>query len=115
MLIISSSYTATLSSLLTLERIKFAKGDYLGYRYISEGVVFNNTNFVDVRLRRYHSPEDYREALSRGSDKGGVGGIIDEIPYLKCFLAKYPSEYALVGTAPTTNGFAFVSNILCYL
>nr|GMD14219.1 glutamate receptor 1.2-like [Ipomoea batatas] len=106
-LIISSSYTATLSSLLTLERIKFAKGDYLGYRYISEGVVFNNTNFADTRLRRYHSPEDYREALSRGSEKGGVGGIIDEIPYLKCFLAKYPSEYALVGTAPTTNGFAF--------
>ncbi|XP_019178017.1 PREDICTED: glutamate receptor 1.3-like isoform X2 [Ipomoea nil] len=106
-LIISSSYTATLSSLLTLERIKFAKGDYLGYRYISEGVVFNNTNFADARLRRYHSPEDYREALSRGSEKGGVGGIMDEIPYLKCFLAKYPSEYALVGTAPTTNGFAF--------
>nr|GMD17570.1 glutamate receptor 1.2-like [Ipomoea batatas] len=74
-LIISSSYTASLSSLLTLQQIRLAKGDYI----------------------------EFHEALSKGT----IGGIVDEIPYIKCFLAKYPSQYALISTAPTTNGFGF--------
>nr|GMD15957.1 glutamate receptor 1.2-like [Ipomoea batatas] len=102
--IISSSYTATLSSLLTLEQIQLAKGDYIGYRFFSQGIILNNTNFVDTRLIRYNSREDYHEALSNGS----IGGIIDEIPYIKSFLAKYPShQYALIKTTSTTNGFSF--------
>nr|GMD14223.1 glutamate receptor 1.2-like [Ipomoea batatas] len=102
--IISSSYTATLSSLLTLEQIQLAKGDYIGYRFFSQGIILNNTNFADTRLIRYNSREDYHEALSNGS----IGGIIDEIPYIKSFLAKYPShQYALIKTTSTTNGFSF--------
>ncbi|XP_019178103.1 PREDICTED: glutamate receptor 1.2-like isoform X2 [Ipomoea nil] len=101
--IISSSYTATLSSLLTLEQIQLAKGDYIGYRFFSQGIIFNNTNFADTKLIRYISREDYHEALSNGS----IGGIIDEIPYIKSFLAKYPSQYALIKTTSTTNGFSF--------
>nr|GMD14221.1 glutamate receptor 1.2-like [Ipomoea batatas] len=102
-LIISSSYTASLSSLLTLQQIRLAKGDYIGYRSFQEGIIFNNKNFSGSRPIRYNSPEEFHEALSKGT----IGGIVDEIPYIKCFLAKYPSQYALISTAPTTNGFGF--------
>nr|GMD14228.1 glutamate receptor 1.2-like [Ipomoea batatas] len=79
-------------------------GDYIGYPTASP---VNNLNFEDNRLKHYNSPEEYHEALSKGSKNGGVGAIVDEIPYLKAFLAKYPSQYAIIGSAPITNGFGF--------
>nr|GMD14220.1 glutamate receptor 1.2-like [Ipomoea batatas] len=51
-LIISSSYTASLSSLLTLQQIRIAKGDYIGYHSFQEGIIFNNMNFSGSRLIR---------------------------------------------------------------
>nr|GME21061.1 Glutamate-gated kainate-type ion channel receptor subunit GluR5 [Ipomoea batatas] len=66
-------------------------------------VYAQNMNFSGNRLIRYNSPEEFHEALSKGT----IGGIVDEIPYIKSFLAKYPSQYALISTAPTTNGFGF--------
>ncbi|CAI9107266.1 OLC1v1006584C1 [Oldenlandia corymbosa var. corymbosa] len=69
-----------------------------------------NLNFKDNRLKMYETPEEYADALSRGSKKGGVDAIIDEIPYLKVFLAKYEDEYAMVATQSTTNGFGFAFN-----
>ncbi|CAI9776573.1 unnamed protein product [Fraxinus pennsylvanica] len=62
---------------------------------------------TDNMLMPYPSPERYDEALRRGSKKGGAGAIIDEIPYIKLFLAKYPRDYAMIDSQETTNGFAF--------
>ncbi|KAJ0051726.1 hypothetical protein Pint_03116 [Pistacia integerrima] len=50
---------------------------------------------------------EFANALSRGSKNGGVSSIIDEIPYIKIFLAKYSADYAMIGSTSTTNGFAF--------
>lgn len=109
--ILTSSYTASLSSLFTVQQIQLAKGDYIGYQTGSllRRSIVNNLNFDDNRLKHYSSPEEYHEALSKGSKNGGVGAIVDEIPYLKVFLAMYPSQYAIIGYAPLTNGFGFVS------
>nr|GMD17573.1 glutamate receptor 1.2-like [Ipomoea batatas] len=84
-------------------------GDYIGYQTgsLSFRSIVNNLNFDDNRLKHYTSPEEYHEALSKGSKNGGVGAIVDEIPYLMAFLAKYPSQYAIIGSAPITNGFGF--------
>ncbi|KAI7984632.1 Glutamate receptor 1.3 [Camellia lanceoleosa] len=106
-LILSSSYTATLTSLLTVQQIQLASnGDYIGYKGQSylQGVIVKNLNFTDSRLRIYSSPEEYADALSSGS----VAAIIDEIPYLKIFLAKYSGSYAMVASESTTSGFGFV-------
>ncbi|TXG55691.1 hypothetical protein EZV62_020947 [Acer yangbiense] len=109
-LILTSSYTATLTSMITVQQINLqlnSKESYIGYQRGSQDVV-SNLNFSDTNLQPYTSPEDYANALSRGSKKGGVSAIVDEIPYIKIFLSKYSADYSMVGSDSTTNGFAFV-------
>ncbi|KAJ0588161.1 putative solute-binding protein family 3/ domain of MltF [Helianthus annuus] len=47
------------------------------------------------------------DALSKGSKKGGVDAVIEEIPYIKEFLAQYPFGYSVVVSEDVTNGFGF--------
>ncbi|CAI9112922.1 OLC1v1013431C1 [Oldenlandia corymbosa var. corymbosa] len=111
-LILVATYTATLTSMVTLQKIQQGPAGeyYVGTHlnsFLGSDRVVNNTNFVDDRLQYYSSPDEYVDALSKGFKKGGVVAIIDEIPYLKVFLAKYGDEYAMVSTRSTTNGFGF--------
>ncbi|XP_017238897.1 glutamate receptor 1.4 [Daucus carota subsp. sativus] len=109
-LILTSSYTATLASLLTVQQIGLAsRGANVGYQTDSfvERAIASNLNFMDYSLRPYSSAEEYADALSKGSKNGGVDGIIDEMPYIKAFLSKYSPDYAMVDSASTTNGFSF--------
>ncbi|KAI3450137.1 hypothetical protein Pfo_006802 [Paulownia fortunei] len=108
-LILTSSYIAKLSSLLTVEQIKLTKSDYIGYPANSfiQGISVSNLNFKDNRLKPFQSPKDYDEAIRKGSKKGGVGAIIEELPYLKLFIARYPHEYAIIESSMTTSGFGF--------
>ncbi|KAK2650206.1 hypothetical protein Ddye_017695 [Dipteronia dyeriana] len=114
-LILTSSYTATLTSMMTVQHIELnvlnSKDNYIGYQdgsIVSKGVI-SNLNFKNSNLRPFNSPEEYANALSRGSKKGGVSAIIDEVPYLKIFLAKYSKDYSMTGPiSPSTNGFGFV-------
>ncbi|XP_059626296.1 glutamate receptor 2.7-like [Cornus florida] len=107
-LILTSSYTAILSSLLTVQQIQ--KENSIGFRQGSfhEGVIISSPHFEDTRLMRYSSPKEFADALSNGTKNGGVGSIVDEIPYIKIFLARYPFGYALIASESTTNGFGFV-------
>ncbi|KAJ0090995.1 hypothetical protein Patl1_14360 [Pistacia atlantica] len=41
------------------------------------------------KLVPYHTIQEYHNALSKGSENGGVAAIFDEIPYVRVFLAKY--------------------------
>lgn len=110
-LILTSSYTATLTSMITVQQIQLnSKENYIGYQKgsFTKGVI-SNLNFKNSFLRPCKSLEEYADALSRGSEKGGVSAIIDEIPYIKVFLAKYSADYSMVRSMSTTNGFAFVS------
>ncbi|KAJ4719203.1 Glutamate receptor [Melia azedarach] len=112
-LILSSSYTATLSSMLTVQQIQLAslKDNYIGYQFgsFTRGAVSSNLNFQDSRLKNYNSVEEYANALSKGSKNGGVYAIVDEIPYIKIFLAKHSTHYAMIRlNSTTTNGFGFV-------
>ncbi|KAK1436981.1 hypothetical protein QVD17_02765 [Tagetes erecta] len=110
-LVLVASYTAALSSLLTVEQIQLAsKRGSVGYQYGSpvQGVIVRNLNFNDTRLKPYNTIEEFAYALSAGSKKGGVDAIVDEIPYIKEFLARYPSGYSMVTSEDITNGFGFV-------
>ncbi|KAJ9565105.1 hypothetical protein OSB04_001071 [Centaurea solstitialis] len=106
-LVLTSSYTATLSSLLTIEQIQLAsRRNSIGYSYaILRGGINNFT--PGTRLESYTTLEAYADDLSRGSKKGGVDAIVDEIPYIKAFLAQYPSGYSMTISETTTNGFGF--------
>ncbi|KAG9155390.1 hypothetical protein Leryth_017918 [Lithospermum erythrorhizon] len=111
--ILTSSYTAILSSILTVQQIQLTKGENIGYQYGSSvrGNVVNNFNFsvTDGTWNPFFTVQEYAEALSKGNKNGGVGAIIDEMPYMKIFLANYPSGYALIETSLINNGFGFVS------
>ncbi|VVA24397.1 PREDICTED: glutamate receptor, partial [Prunus dulcis] len=107
-LILNSSYTATLASMMTVKQIQFnSKVNSIGYQIgtFTKGPI--DLNFKGLK-QFIHSEEEYADALSRGSKHGGASAIIDEIPYIKIFLAKYSAKFSMIRTKSTTNGFAFV-------
>ncbi|KAL6289622.1 hypothetical protein ACE6H2_007132 [Prunus campanulata] len=108
-LILNSSYTATLASMMTVKQIQLnSKLDYVGYQIGT----FTKLGLIDFDFKGIEqfnqSEEAYIDALSRGNKPGGASAIIDEIPYIKIFLAKYSSKYSMINTKSTTNGFGFV-------
>ncbi|XP_016649714.1 PREDICTED: glutamate receptor 1.2-like [Prunus mume] len=107
-LILTSSYTATLTSIMAVNQIRLnSRGDYIGYQSgsFTQGLV-KNLNFKG--LKPYNLVEEYALALSRGSNHGGVSAIVDEVPYMKIFLAHYPTGYSMIKPESSTNGFGFV-------
>nr|XP_043635390.1 glutamate receptor 1.3-like [Erigeron canadensis] len=105
-LVLTSSYTATLSSLLTVQQIA-SKGGEVQFQSISHvGVpVFNNVQLTKGVMTPLFSPGDYVQALRSRK----VSAISDEILYIKSVLALYSAaEFSLVSTASTTNGFGIV-------
>ncbi|CAO2040413.1 unnamed protein product [Urochloa humidicola] len=117
-LILTSSYTASLTSMLTVQKLQPTvtdvrelqrSGTYIGYQEGSfiEGSLLK-MGFDESKLRTYSTAEDYADALSRGPNNGGVAAVFDEIPYLKLFLSQYCDGYAMVGPIYKTDGFGFV-------
>ncbi|KAK3035569.1 hypothetical protein RJ639_034774, partial [Escallonia herrerae] len=116
-LVLTSSYTASLTSMLTVQQLQPAftditelmkNGEYVGYQKGSfiagllEGMKFDGSKF-----KTYSTFEEYHEALSNGSRNGGVAAIVDELPYIRLFLAKYCTKYTIVGPTYKTAGFGF--------
>lgn len=121
-LILTSSYTASLTSMLTVQQLKptitdvnqlLRRGDYIGYQDGTFAVaLLKRLNFDPSKMRNYSTVDQYAEALAKGSANGGVAAIFDEIPYLKVFLSKYCANYTMVGPTYKTDGFGFVSSFL---
>lgn len=117
-LILTSSYTASLTSMLTVQQIQPTvrdfndlkkNGDFIGYQRGSFVTELMEVMGIDPsKFRPYDTLEECHEALSKGSSKGGVSAIFDEIPYIKLFLGKYCTKYMMVGPAHRTAGFGFV-------
>ncbi|KAL7583635.1 hypothetical protein Lser_V15G42036 [Lactuca serriola] len=103
-LVLTSSYTATLSSLLTVQQIGM-KEMSIGLQGLSPlGIVYNKLNVVDGWSEKLYAPEDYAKALTTGR----FDAIVSEILYIKSLLAMYSgADFSLIATAPTTNGFGF--------
>lgn len=117
-LILTSSYTASLSSLLTVQQLQPTvtsvqelqkNGDYVGYYKGSfvQGLL-RELGFDDSKMRALGHPDEYVEALSKGSRNGGVSAMFHETPYIKLFLAQHCSGYTMVGPICKTAGFAYV-------
>ncbi|KAH6761301.1 hypothetical protein C2S51_018250 [Perilla frutescens var. frutescens] len=119
-LVLQSSYTANLTSMLTVQQLHpkdiydlIKRGEHIGFRDISliRGIL--NTKEVDKsKFRIYSSFEEYNEALSKGSKHGGVGAIVDELLSIRLFLSNYCHKYIMInGPTPTYKssgyGFAF--------
>ncbi|KAM1527100.1 hypothetical protein ACFXTH_016575 [Malus domestica] len=121
-LILTQSYTASLTSILTVQQLQptvtdvntlIKNGDKVGYlrRSFIYGIL-KQVGFQDDKLRAYYSREELHKLLQDGNENGGISAAFDETPYMKLFVATYCSKYTIV--EPTfkltfkTAGFAFV-------
>ncbi|XP_039119938.1 glutamate receptor 2.7-like [Dioscorea cayenensis subsp. rotundata] len=112
-LILQQSYTASLSSILTVEQLQPTLNDLTELARTNDKVgylvdsfmpnLLKGMNFDETRLIPYNSADEYNEALSNGT----VAAVVDEIPYLKVFLHKYCGKYTMVGPTYKTDGFGF--------
>lgn len=120
-LIINSSYTASLTSILTVQQLSSPiKGveslkegdDPIGYQVgsFAEYYLSEEIGIAKSRLVALGSPEAYANALKLGPNKkGGVAAIVDELPYVELFLASQ-CTFRIVGQEFTKSGWGFVSN-----
>ncbi|XP_060217875.1 glutamate receptor 2.8-like [Lycium barbarum] len=116
-LVLTSSYTANLTSMLTVQQLQptitdlndlTKNGEYVGYQegsFVKD--VLKRMKFDSSKFRSYSTLEEYNDALSRGSKNGGVGAIVDELPYLRLFLNKYCRKYIMIGPTYKAAGFGF--------
>ncbi|KAK6912455.1 Ionotropic glutamate receptor [Dillenia turbinata] len=117
-LILTSSYTASLTSLLTVQQLQptisdvnelIRRGEYIGYQrgsFVAD--LLRKMGFHNSKFWEYNTIEELDEALSKGSGNGGIAAAFDEIPYMRLFLAKYCPKYTMVQPTYKTDGFGFV-------
>ncbi|KAJ4801835.1 glutamate receptor 2.2 [Rhynchospora pubera] len=114
LLVLKSCYTANLSSMLTVQQLQptvtdlhdiVRIGDHVGYGKGSfvEGLLIQQLNFEKHKIKGYNI-EDWHNAL----DNRSVAAIVDEVPYIKSFLAKHCNSYTMIPIYKTAGfGFAF--------
>lgn len=124
-LIINSSYTASLTSILTVQQLYspikgieslMSSNDPIGYQqgsFIHDYLIYE-LGIHESRLVPLKLPEDYAKALKDGPRKGGVAAVVDERAYMELFLSTQCS-FSIVGQEFTRNGWGFVSTSLMAL
>ncbi|KAL8088077.1 hypothetical protein AgCh_038007 [Apium graveolens] len=117
-LIINSSYTASLTSILTVQQLtsQIEGIDSLISSSVPIGVqdgsfafnyLINELNIAKSRIRILKTQDDYINALHRGPKGGGVAAIVDELPYIRLFLSNTNCEFRTVGEEFTRSGWGF--------
>ncbi|KAJ8763809.1 hypothetical protein K2173_003591 [Erythroxylum novogranatense] len=117
LMVITASYTASLTSILTIQQLSspitginslitnnwpigYQVGSF-AYDYLSEDL-----HIPRSRLRALGSPEEYETALRQGPSNGGVAAIVDELPYVQLFLRDQP-DFGIIGQQFTSGGWGF--------
>ncbi|KAI3519088.1 hypothetical protein L1887_08103 [Cichorium endivia] len=116
-LIINSSYTASLTSILTVERLSspikgidslLVSHDPIGYQENSfvRNYLVGELGIHADRLIPLSLPEDFERALKDGPGNGGVAAVVDERAYIELFLSSR-CDFSIVGQEFTKNGWGF--------
>ena len=123
-LILTQSYTASLTSLLTVHQLQPTVTDITELKKNGDAIGCLNGSFVyellisqgfdKTKIEAFDTAEECDELLSKGTAKGGIAAAIDETPNMKIFHAKYCSKYTMIGPIFKTNGFGFVRYIHIY-
>lgn len=120
-LIIQSSYTASLTSILTVQQLSspikgidtlIASDEPIGFQVgsFAENYLTEELNIPRSRLKALGSPSEYAHALELGPSNGGVAAVVDERPYVEDFLSTQ-CGYTIVGSEFTKSGWGFVSRL----
>ncbi|XP_024012176.1 glutamate receptor 2.5 [Eutrema salsugineum] len=117
LLILTQSYTATLTSMLTVQELRPTvrhmddlnkSGVSIGYHYGSFTFErLKQMGFNESRLKPYDSPQEMHELFLNKSSNGRIGAAFDEVPYVKLFMAKYCKEYSIIEPTFKADGFGF--------
>ncbi|KAL3534251.1 hypothetical protein ACH5RR_002712 [Cinchona calisaya] len=118
-LIINSSYTASLTSILTVQQLTsrvqginslIASSDRIGVQdgSFAYNYLIQELNIAESRLQILKSQDDYLNALTNGPNGGGVAAIVDELPYIELFLVNSKCTFSIVGQEFTKSGWGFV-------
>ncbi|XP_074315793.1 glutamate receptor 2.8-like [Silene latifolia] len=112
-LVLTQSYTASLTSMLTVQQLKptvtsvdelVSSGANVGFQdgtFVEDLLI--KRGFNKSKLISYDSSENLHDLLS----KGEIAAVFDEIPYMRLFLALYPSKYLMMQPLYKTDGFGF--------
>ncbi|XP_021776464.1 glutamate receptor 3.4-like [Chenopodium quinoa] len=117
-LIINSSYTASLTSILTVQQLSSriegidslkASNDPIGIQdgSFARDYLIRELNIAESRLISLKNQEAYADALARGPKNGGVAAIVDELPYIEVFLSFSNCNVQIVGQEFTKSGWGF--------
>ncbi|KAG4170605.1 hypothetical protein ERO13_A12G157400v2 [Gossypium hirsutum] len=117
-LIINSSYTASLTSILTVQQLTsgiqgidslISSTEPIGIQDGSFALNYlvDELNIAQSRIVKLKNPEAYLRALKLGPKKGGVAAIVDELPYVELFLSNTNCLYRIVGPEFTKSGWGF--------
>ncbi|KAL6216359.1 hypothetical protein ACLB2K_009582 [Fragaria x ananassa] len=117
-LILTQSYTASLTSLLTVQQLQPTVTDVNWLLKNRENVGYQSHSFVygilkqlgfqDEKLRTFDTVEQLNELFHNGTANNGIAAAFDETPYMKLFLATYCSKYTMVEPTFKADGFAFI-------
>jgi ionotropic glutamate receptor len=118
-LILNSSYIASLTSILTVEQLSYSvKGiesliisdDPIGYQRGSfiKNYLMEELNIQKSRLVPLDSEEEFEKALNDGPNMGGVAAVVDKRANMELFLSGR-CEFGVVGQEFTKTGWGFVS------
>ncbi|CAN8285487.1 unnamed protein product [Cochlearia groenlandica] len=117
MLVLTQSYTANLTSYLTVQQLQptainvkdlIKNGDSVGYHqgtFVKD--ILRDLGFQQSQLKPFGFAEECDDLLSKGTLKGGISAAFDEVAYLKFILPKFCSKYAMVEPSFKTAGFGF--------
>ncbi|KAM1909271.1 hypothetical protein ACFX13_038049 [Malus domestica] len=116
-LIINSSYTASLTSILTVQHLSSpikgieslkSSDEPIGYQVgsFAEHYLSEELGIPKNRLMALGSPQAYARALQLGPKKGGVAAVVDERPYVELFLSSQ-CKFRVVGPEFTKSGWGF--------
>lgn len=118
-LIINSSYTASLTSILTVQQLTsriegmdslITSNEPIG---VQDGTfawkyLVNELNIAPSRIIPLKDEAEYLSALEQGPREGGVAAIVDELPYIKALLSNSNCKFRTVGQEFTRTGWGFV-------
>ncbi|KAK7261085.1 hypothetical protein RIF29_27389 [Crotalaria pallida] len=117
-LIINSSYTASLTSILTVQQLS---SQIEGIDSLISGIqpigvqdgsfakkyLIDELNIAASRIVSLKDQEAYMDALTRGPKNGGVVAIVDELPYIELFMSDTNCKFRTVGQEFTKSGWGF--------
>lgn len=119
-LIINSSYTASLTSILTVQQLTsriegidslISSNDPIGVQdgTFAYNYLVRDLNILESRIKPLRDEVEYVNALRLGPKAGGVAAIVDELPYIELFMSYTKCEFRIVGQEFTKSGWGFVS------